>query len=78
MRDFLERFFGGAFGGAFERLASEDGFKGVAHKFGADLLGRSLSVERGKPRGDTLTDLLRADFLVTVDLVRDERGAYLM
>ena len=73
MSDFLERFFGGA----FEGLA-EDGFKGVAHKFGADLLGRSLSVERGKPRGDTLTDLLRADFLVTVDLVRDERGAYLM
>ena len=63
---------GDASGDALGDLAIEDGFEGVALKFGANWLGRSLSVKRG----DTF-DLLRADFLV-IDFVRDERGAYLI
>ena len=51
-------------------MAEEGGSEGVALNFGANLLKRSLSVMGGNTRGsDTLTE--------AVDLVRDERGAYL-
>ena len=54
-------------------LAIRDGLKSIARKFGANLLGKSLSIIRGKPRADNLND-----FIDLVYSVRDERGAYLM
>ena len=55
-------------------LAAEDGFRGVALAFGANLLKRSFSVIGGNTRGSDIG----SDTADIVALVRDVRGANLI